>query len=260
MKTKIFAVIAGVACFGAVSTASAADMAVKARPVAAVVYNWTGIYVGVDVGGGWESFDGRYVLPPPDSHSSSATRFLGGGFVGGQYQMGNWVLGAEASYTGFDNAWSTSVSPSGSCILSIPDRTCAHRYNDLWDVGGKLGYAFDRWMVYGTGGYASVQYDTQTFVTSTNVITSASSYRHDGWFAGVGVDAIVTKLGSSDVILGVQYKHYEFDTVRHFAAAPGAVIPVVPDGNTRDMSGKLDVVTARLSIKFGPAAAVVAKY
>lgn len=259
MKKFVLALSAVV--FGSVA-ASAADLparTVKALPPAPI-YNWTGFYLGVDAGGGWEQFDGSYVIPPPDRHSSSASRFLGGGFVGGQYQVSNWVFGAEASYTGFEDSWSSSVSRSGDCLASIAGRTCTHKFKDLWDIGGKVGFAFDRWMVYGTGGYASVQLDTQTLLTGTPTVTSQSSYRHDGWFAGVGADVIVTKWGATDLILGLQYKHYEFDNVRHFAATPGLPAPVVPDANTRDINGKADVVTGRLSVKFGPAPAVFAKY
>ena len=38
---------------GATCVASAADMAFKARPAYAPLYNWTGCYIGGNVGGGW---------------------------------------------------------------------------------------------------------------------------------------------------------------------------------------------------------------
>ena len=57
----------------------------------AVVYNWTGFYIGGHVGG---AFAGDSSL------QSSDARFMGGVQGGFDYQFApNWVLGAEAQYS-----------------------------------------------------------------------------------------------------------------------------------------------------------------
>jgi outer membrane immunogenic protein len=241
----------------------AADMPVRApllkAPPPPAVYNWTGIYTASSLGGGWEDITGNYVLPPTtDHHSENTTRAWYGSHLGAQYQWNNLAFGVEGSYeTPIGRSFGTSLSQSPDCLLSTANRTCGDRFRNLWDVGGKLGMAWDRWMVYGIGGFATVRLDTRTQATSTGAILSQSSEHHDGWFIGAGADVFVTKFWMSDVILGVQYKHYDFESIRHFAAAPGALAPLVPDGNTRDMSGRLDVLTARLTFKYSVDAAPV---
>src|SRR5262249_26360929 len=117
--------------------------------------------------------------------------------------------------------------------------------------------AWNNWMVYAVGGWAQVKLQTETLSTATGALLTLSSQHHNGWFVGGGADVFVTKLWLSDLIFGVEYKHYEFDTVRHFAAAPGAGAPAVEDVNTRDMSGRLDMFMARLTFKYTPDSAPV---
>jgi outer membrane immunogenic protein len=69
---------------GATNVASAADMAVKARPVAAPVYNWTGCYIGGNVGGGWSRMDTTRVQTDLVSPSfANYGRENDSGFIGG---------------------------------------------------------------------------------------------------------------------------------------------------------------------------------
>ena len=84
--------------------ASAADMALKAPPLpVAVVYSWTGCYVGASGRGLWAHK--RWVDSDPLSTTFNQTRFdhtTSGGMAGGQigcdYQTGRWVFGIEGSY------------------------------------------------------------------------------------------------------------------------------------------------------------------
>ena len=253
--------IAGIAVLAGLTTAAmAADMPVKAPVMPPpAVYNWTGIYSASSLGGGWEQITGNYVLPPTtDHHTELQSRAWYDSHLGAQYQWNQFVIGVEGSYsTPISRSFGTSASPSADCLLSTANRTCADRYRGLWDAGGKLGYAWNNWMVYAVGGWAQVKLDTQTSNTATGAIISQSSQHHSGWFVGGGADVFVTKLWLSDLIIGVEYKHYEFDTVRHFAAAPGAIAPIVPDVNTRDMSGRLDMFMARATFKWTPDAPAV---
>src|SRR4051812_50220006 len=102
---KIVISIAAIAAF--TGSAIAADMApryAKAPPPAPVtVYNWTGCYVGGNVGGGWARTDqtrvsGLGVLFPADYGSSGNSQVIGGGRIGGGYQFaGNLVGGVQGS-------------------------------------------------------------------------------------------------------------------------------------------------------------------
>src|SRR5579864_5189970 len=81
--------------------ASAADMQVPVKappPVMPLAFSWTGFYLGGNLGGAWsnntvtDSFFGLNF-----SSGSNNGVFIGGGQVGGNYQMGNFVLGVEGT-------------------------------------------------------------------------------------------------------------------------------------------------------------------
>lgn len=215
-------------------------MAVAVDPPA----NWTGFYLGGNLGYTWENAQGTYILPPPDNHNTSGSHVYGGAHAGLQGQFGMFVLGVEAAWTTrLTDDWNQSFSPTAACIASTADRTCQSRFNDIFQVGPRVGIAFDRFMVYATGGYATTKLQTRTLVTSTGVVTSASSVRHDGWYIGGGLEILVAKLSFADVVMGLEYQHMEFETVAHAFAAPA---------NDRNMSADADIVRARVSLKFNP--------
>src|SRR5436853_3505437 len=124
--------------------ALAADM--PARPYAkapaytapAVVYNWTGFYIGGHVGG---AFAGNNSLQNNDA------RFLGGVQGGFDYQFApNWVLGAEAQYSWLSGNAVSAAFPNG--FLYTNDR------RGIGSVTGRLGYTWGPGLLYVKGGYA----------------------------------------------------------------------------------------------------------
>src|ERR1700760_3833959 len=101
--------------FGALQTASAADLAVKAPPP--VVAGWTGWYAGVNLGGGFCDFRDRlsptgcFIDPAVLCGGALATNalrtdtghlhdsgFTGGGQVGYNWQTGVFVYGLETDF------------------------------------------------------------------------------------------------------------------------------------------------------------------
>ena len=69
-----------------------------ARRSMAPAYNWTGFYVGVNGGGGWSTCTGMDPAAGPGINSLNGSGALAGGQVGGNYQIGNVVLGLEGTY------------------------------------------------------------------------------------------------------------------------------------------------------------------
>jgi outer membrane immunogenic protein len=237
------------------TSAMAADLPVKAPvykapPPPPAAYNWSGFYTASEIGGAWASVDGTYVLPPTDGHSADLSRAVYGTYVGAQYQWNNWVLGVEGGwntiFTGHD--WGHTASLTGDCLASGPAGfACRDRVNNYWTVGGKLGYAFGNWLVYAVGGFANGRIQTET-VDATGVAFDFTSERHDGWYAGGGVDMFVTKIWWSDLIIGAQYRHVDLGTVRHFdlVTPPFGVV----NASTRDMSATVDTVVLRATFKY----------
>jgi outer membrane immunogenic protein len=241
----------------AAAPAFAADMAArpytKAPMVAPVMtYDWSGIYVGGAVGGEWNTTNGDFspVFPAFSWRTDSHSDWTYGGFAGIQKQWGSWVLGIEGGWNGNGRGWGSTVGNAiaGPCGFVAVVESCQARITDEFYVGGKVGYAVNRWMVYGQGGYARAHIETQGVLNPSGVVFSPASNNHGGWYAGAGVDYAVLDY----VILGIDYKHYGFDAARHDA---------VVAGDSRSVSAKMDAVMGRVTFKFNPwPMAVVAKY
>lgn len=164
-----------------VMSADAADIIRRRPPPPAPVYvpppyNWTGFYVGINGGGGF----GHSTV----SNAFGATGFntsggLAGGTVGYNYQIGQAVLGIEG-----DGDWSNIRGSTSSGICA--GVSCEVRNDWLATVRGRLGYAYDRFLPYITGGAAFG--DIKTSITGFNGSTTDKA----GWTAGAGVEAAIT--------------------------------------------------------------------
>ena len=141
--------LASVAALGLVAAgaASAADLPSRKGPVVAPAYippvfTWTGFYVGANAGYAWGNvnagdafFSGRTVS------IGDIDGFIGGGQIGYNYQIGQFVVGLEADLQGADL----------SATSGFGDRV---RTDYFGTVRARLGFAVDRWMPYITGGWA----------------------------------------------------------------------------------------------------------
>jgi len=149
--------------------AVAADLYYKA-PVAVPVYNWTGFYIGGNVGGAWGDFDPRTVtvysddgwFVPTDGpaidavgiQNGKATGFTGGFEAGYNWQSRNFVFGVEGDI----EALSLSSRVSGSALYPGYPYTFTVTSNTgttwLATVRGRLGYAVNNYLMFATGGAA----------------------------------------------------------------------------------------------------------
>jgi outer membrane immunogenic protein len=150
-------------------------------PVAPPVYNWTGFYIGGNLGWGWSqgSFTDTFGNVISTTNTPS---FLGGAQVGANYEFSNgFLIGAEADFDWAVNSNNGSTPAAGFTV------TNNNRWFTLFD--GRLGYAFDRWLVYGKGGFAWVG-SGNTNVTNPAGITVATSSNNSnyGWNGGAGVE------------------------------------------------------------------------
>ncbi|MDO8878707.1 MAG: porin family protein [Pseudolabrys sp.] len=140
-------VLAGVAIATLMGAANAADVNRRApMPTKAVpytqLYNWTGGYVGINGGYGWGTSNFSAPATSGDFDTSGA---MVGGTVGYNWQAGQTVFGLEG-----DIDWS-NIRGSSACGVGL---TCETRNNWMGTARGRIGYAFDRFMPYVTGGLA----------------------------------------------------------------------------------------------------------
>ena len=242
MRVRFTTLVAVAVSLAASQAALAADMPVKGpavrAPVMAPAFSWTGFYIGGHIGGSWADVDwihtntGGIVEP----FSQKDSDFAYGGHAGAMYQWSNIVLGIEGTYTRHD------LSATNAAVLSA-DRSNSFDLKSTVTVVGRLGLAWDRWLAYVQGGWATAEIDFRRFVTSTGATTASSSGWDHGWTVGVGGAYAV----HPNVILGVEYNYLRIDIDnRTNVLAPGFTGTDTVTGARAD----LHQVTGRLSIKF----------
>lgn len=173
-----------IACAAALATgpALAADLPVKAPPAPVYVpYNWTGFYIGANIGGAWSNGSLRDNVTGA-SLSSNSDGFIGGGQLGYNWQMNNWLLGVEWDIDGTDISKTSAAIPTAVGTLQASAKT-----NWVSTLAGRVGWTADRWLFYFKGGGAWVD----NSVTLNNLTTGASGSRsntNSGWMVGVGTE------------------------------------------------------------------------
>ena len=151
--------------------AAAADLPVKATPVAH--YDWTGLYVGGVVAGGWGH--SRHCDPLTGCAAGSAdfkmSGWLGGATLGYNLQRSNWVLGAEADWS-----WGSikGSMPSNAVFDCGTAGTCRTNISSVATVRGRLGYALDRFLPYVTAGVAFTHVRASDGGTNFNIEDTAT--------------------------------------------------------------------------------------
>jgi outer membrane immunogenic protein len=248
MRRLQCALLAAVAAIGMASIASAADMpAKKVTPFRTeplpVAYNWSGVYIGGNVGYSWENQDvtwpGSAAAITSFNHKPNSG--MHGIQIGAQYQWTNLVLGLEGVWYGSGN------HAVGSPLSGCPNAafSCETGLANVWTVGPRLGWAINDWLLYGTAGYANGFVKTKSYANATLAVFDDFGARHGGWFAGAGVEYALWKMASWDVIAGVEYQHMDLGTTRLLSPGDGGAFGV----NTRDVKTTSDLVRLRLSIK-----------
>ena len=163
----------------------AADMPVKARPLAPpAYYDWSGVYIGVHAGYGGGMTDWN------DQGFDFAPRgFLGGGQVGINKQIASLVFGLE-----FDGSWanfnrSQTFSVGGPILGFQSVGSATSKIDGFLTLAGRAGLAADRWFVYAKGGLAFAHEKHAFGVVATQfpgVDSFAVSGSEDRWGLMVG--------------------------------------------------------------------------
>lgn len=201
--------------------AHAADLTYEPAPVAVPeVFNWTGFYVGVHGGIGGGNLDSSYLSPLYDGEggsyqyksdlSDNAFGAFGGAQVGYNYQFApNWVVGAEADIaaSGIKAEHNENYTYYEDGIGSDDGFNHSEAKIDWFGtIRGRIGYAWDNLLVYGTGGaaYGSVK------VSGTDGDGGFSqSDTQWGWTAGAGVEYGITK----NITLKTEYLYVDLGSV-----------------------------------------------
>jgi outer membrane immunogenic protein len=268
MKKSVLSFLASTAAVALMaSAATAADLPARAAPPAPIIaavplFTWTGFYVGVNAGYGWQGSNdnsifvpaGTFVTAPLASGvvtygDNEGDGFVGGGQVGYNYQIGQIVLGVEADLQwadlGGDNG--LALVPAGFPPSFVPAGT-AGGLEWLGTVRARVGFAFDRALIYATGGFAYGGGDDNN---GFNGFINNNDDVRTGWVLGGGVEYAFT----NNVTLGleglwVNLNGKDNGTFLGTETVAGAVRPVYAATSNNDRDNEFFIARAKLNYKF----------
>ena len=280
--------LASTALIALTASATAADLAARPNtkaPPMAPIFSWTGGYFGFNAGYAFDA-DTRFsntVGDLPNNNAALAVGlrplgttikdegFTGGGQIGYNYQFGagtGIVVGieADAAYTDLGRVQTLSNTTNFGPLVTpgAPPTTRVNEYRGgldfLGTVRGRVGYAFDRLLVYGTGGFAYGSVDDQvTFFIPNGTIPffrGRLSGIQTGYAYGGGIEYAVASdsffnrlnvFNSSAITVKFEYLHYDLGD--HRIAIPG--VNGGPGNYSATVRNDGDLVRAGLNFKFG---------
>ncbi len=268
MKALLIAA-AGLLAINAIAPASAADLevpAAKAPPIP--VFNWTGLYIGGNVGGGWDNLN--YSGSSPAHGTVPATTFsgveeltgiVGGGQVGGDYQLPttHFVFGVEADIDGSTLKGFTNGCSTNAAGVTQNCNSNSSKLDDFGTVRGRLGYAWNNVLVYGTGGWAYGNGSSNSILTCTGGSkcpgtsvpftggTASASSSPSGWTAGGGLEIAFL----SNWIIRAEYLHLGFSGIgTNFTFTGTAGAPPVAFTATSHSSANASIDVFRLGLSY----------
>ncbi|WP_428030467.1 outer membrane protein [Ancylobacter sp.] len=249
------------------SASLAADMPypVKAQATQVFVpaFSWTGFYLGGNAGYSWGDSKATDVLffdstggvfTPGGLYSGNDVKFgeldgwVAGGQIGYNYQFeNNVVVGVEADFqwTGAEQGLAFYATPGG------PYYQTKAELEWFGTVRARLGYAFDRLLVYGTGGFAYGKVNNSTTVMGLTGggapdFSTAANGSFDnvstGWTVGGGLEYALT----DNWILRGEYLYVDLgstDVTTYLSGTPGSFI-----SSKADLTS--NIVRAAVSYKF----------
>lgn len=244
---------ASLALIGSVVMARAADLAVApVEPAAPIPYafSWTGFYVGANIGYGFGGEDEVGAHAPSVGVSvNNIAKFDDSGVFGGvqagyNYQIGSFVVGLEADIqgSGISDKFSKTITAAG-----IPFATSG-KSDITWfgTLRPRVGYAWDRILVYGTGGLAfgGVDYRVSGDAGALGRVDMKSDDTRVGWTAGAGIEYAFLDNWSTKL----EYKYVNFGKDK----VSGVVVGGPGDGTvvTTNETAQFHAVSLGINYKF----------
>jgi opacity protein-like surface antigen len=208
--------------------------------------NWAGPYVGLSLGGDWGSLGGSASVAPtragavPGSPAvpgstvglvhGGDTSVTGGGQVGYNWQLNNWVLGVEGDIKGGGPSTRTGVGAPGT---SFPVGTSFNASSDFnASIRGRVGYAWQQFLLYGTGGVAFANATLRASYAPTTiggVAVAGSSASGSTTLIGPTVGGGIEYALTPNVSVGAEYRYTDYG---HDTVSLGSVATTTGTGGT----------------------------
>ena len=214
MKTRLLGLLAATTLATAgISAASAADLPMRSAPpapyIAAVpLFTWTGFYLGAQVGYGWNANENDIVLPTGfvvqrGDFGDSGDGFLAGVHAGYNYQIGSFVIGVEGDVEGVfgddDDGDVVVIGPGGGVFTNYG--LAGNALDWQGSVRARAGFAFDRALIYATGGFAFGG------VSGSFGLLDSGDDNLTGWTLGAGIEYAFT----NNLTTRLEYRYTNFD-------------------------------------------------
>jgi outer membrane immunogenic protein len=226
------------------TAAAAADFPLKTKaPPLVAIYDWTGFYIGGSGGGSLgQSTHIDAATGLGDTLGYDVKGGLVGGTLGYNWQVSSFVIGFEG-----DASW---VGEYGSHpddgLAGNPAFTSYTKETWVATARGRLGYAVNNLLFYGTGGYAAAGVEAGVKDANTGALLASSSSTRSGWTAGGGLEwGFAPSWSAKFEWLYMKFDSAAFNTLQ--ADGPRSSVPL--DDN---------VVRAGINYRFG--GPVVARY
>jgi outer membrane immunogenic protein len=204
MMKKVLLGAVAIAAAAISGSALAADMAYKVKAPPPVVYDWTGFYIGGNIGGGFDGtttgFSGSPATAPffganinPTSLAPGNGGIIGGFQAGYNYEVSRmWVVGVEADIQGSGYKGNSSVTPTPT-VPFPPVTTSVENHSDYFGtVRARAGWlATPSFLIYGTGGFAYAREEASfslAFPGTPPFLAAASTTTKYGYAAGAGFE------------------------------------------------------------------------
>jgi len=176
---------------------------------------------------------------------------VGGGQVGFNYQINNFVLGAEGDFD-----WAAKNSNTGTGVFIPTVGTIGVTSNNRWisSLAARFGVAVDRLLFYGKAGGGWVGADGFTLTNSTGASFLAASSRTDsGWLAGGGVEWAITDAWSARL----EYDYLGLGN-RTFTVPLGS--PILPNDTFTTHNRNVQMATVGINYRFNWGAPFLPRY
>jgi len=271
MRRQILLASVGAIAIAIAGSAVAADLPYRGPPPVylppAPIFTWSGLYIGGQIGYAWGRDDADFTTLDPDrlffTADTSPQGVIGGAHLGYNLQIPGWslfsssgiVIGLEGTVDGTSSNKSVFLSGEpGFLHATHPDLTVVNRAEVQGSLRGRLGLAFDRVLIYGTGGAAFAGVKNDYTLGDPFFLSDSISKTRTGWTAGGGLEYAVTNNWS----IRAEYRYSDFGRFNDFAFGGLGLAsePIARHHLTENQ------VQAGFSYKFTPFAPppVVAKY
>ena len=255
--------VSGIAALASIfaTGAFAADLApkiyTKAPAPAVVIYDWTGWYIGGNLGYSWgRSQDTSIVTDPAGtvlatgSGRSNLNGTVGGGQFGYNLQLQNMVLGFEADIQGTGEKGSRTFSYlpiGGGNVLTPVSLGLTQQINWFGTARGRVGALFGpKVLAYFTGGVAYGSLNSSETIGASPLLSSSTT--NIGWTIGAGIEGVIANNWTAKL----EYLYVDLGTMNGSFTTPAAV--------TSSYSSHItdNIVRVGVNYKFG--GPVAAKY